>query len=194
MPPQERKVDVRAIVGALSAEPLRTYDDLAPRSPTAPPNAPGFYAWWQTPGALPGVPGSPHPSAPLELLYVGIAPRDARSQSNLRKRLSNHHRAAIGSSTFRFDLAAFLWEGSGWSPAWTDRPVLPAASLAELGDWQRDHLRVQWTECERPWLAEAGVVREMGPPLNRDHNLDHPFHSQVGEARDRLRSAARANR
>jgi hypothetical protein len=29
-------------------------------------------------------------------------------------RLGNHHRSAIGSSTFRLDLAAFLWESEGW--------------------------------------------------------------------------------
>jgi hypothetical protein len=42
---------------------------------------------------------------------------------NLRKRLANHHRAVIGSSTFRLDLAAFLWQSEGWRPAWTDRPA-----------------------------------------------------------------------
>ncbi|MBA3306819.1 MAG: hypothetical protein H0U25_12980 [Thermoleophilaceae bacterium] len=42
------------------------------------------------------MPGVPHPTEPVELLYVGTAPRDAKSKSHLRKRLGNHHRAAIG--------------------------------------------------------------------------------------------------
>lgn len=106
------------IVEALGLIPMRGYDDLAPRSAQGPPKASGFYAWWQTPAALPAVPGEPHPSEDLdlELLYVGVAPRDARSKSDLRKRLANHHRAAVGSSTFRLDLAAFLWEPMGWTP------------------------------------------------------------------------------
>lgn len=184
-------LETSALIKALRAGPMHVYDDLAARSRSAPPEVPGFYAWWQTPGALPGVPGSPHPSAPFELLYVGIAPRDGRSKSNLRKRLSNHHRAAIGSSTFRLDLAAFLWEEMGWAPEWTDRPVLSKEELNELGNWQREYLRVQWIEVQAPWLIEAEVVREMGPPLNREHNAHHQFYSEIGLGRGRLRRAAR---
>ena len=141
--------------------------------------------------ALPGVPGTPHPTAPLELLYVGIAPRDGASRSNLRKRLANHHRSAIGSSTFRLDLAAFLWEQRGWLPYWTDRPKLALDDIADLATWQRQHLLVQWREVPEPWLLEPGVVRKMRPPLNRDQNTTHPFYGEVGAARDRLRSTAR---
>jgi hypothetical protein len=141
---------IAEIVAALQATPMRAYDDVASRSLTAPGKVSGFYAWWQTPGALPGVPGTPHPAAPLELLYVGIAPQDATSKSNLRKRLTNHYRSAIGSSTFRLDLTAFLWQPRGWVPYWTDRPKLSDEHIAELAAWQR-----------------------------------------VGDARDRLRTAAR---
>jgi hypothetical protein len=107
---------------------MRLYDDLAVRSSTGPPTKRGFYAWWQIAGALPGVPGTAHPSAELELLYVGIAPKDALSMSNLRKRLAKHHRAAIGSPTFRLDLTAFLWGHAAGSPAgliarWPDHKV-----------------------------------------------------------------------
>jgi hypothetical protein len=73
------------VVAELTAVPFRHYDDLAARSPTAPPPTHGLYAWWQVSGALPGVPGVPHPTEELELLYVGTAPRDAKSKSDLRK-------------------------------------------------------------------------------------------------------------
>lgn len=182
---------VARIVAGLQAMPMRSYDDLAARSPTAPARASGFYAWWQRPGALPGVPGTPHPTAPLELLYVGVAPDSPTSKSNLRKRLANHHRSAIGSSTFRLDLAALLFERRGWTPYWTDRPKLADAHLDDLAAWQRRHLSVQWVEVPQPWLLEPGVVGTMRPPLNRDHNTTHPFYREVGSARDRLRRAAR---
>lgn len=178
------------IAAALQATPMWTYDDLASRSPTAPAKAPGFYAWWQTPNALPTVPGTAHPTAPLELLYVGIAPNNATSKSNLRKRLTNHHRSAIGSSTFRFDLTAFLWEQHGWAPFWTDRPKLPDQHMSDLAAWQRLHLSVQWVEVSQPWLFEVDVIRALRPPLNRGHNNSHPFYPQVGQARDRLRRVA----
>lgn len=180
------------IVAALQATPMRTYDDLASRSLTPPPKVPGFYAWWQTPGALPRVPATPHPTTPLELLYVGIAPQDATSASSLRKRLANHHRSAIGSSTFRLDLTAFLWERRGWVPYWTDRPKLSDEDVEELATWQRTHLFVQWLELSQPWRAEADVVSAMRPPLNREHNSSHPFYAEVGCARECLRRAARS--
>lgn len=185
-------MDAGAIVAALTATPMRAYDDLAARSPTAPPTVAGFYSWWQTPAALPQVPATPHQSEPLELLYVGIAPRSAASKSNLRRRLANHHRAAIGSSTFRLDLASFLWQDQRWTPQWTDRPKLPDEQLAALSHWQREHLVVQWVEVATPWLLEVDVVHAMRPPLNREHNAHHPFYEHVGGARDRLRAAARA--
>ncbi len=187
-------MDTAAIVAALQAQPFRSYDDLAAGSLIAPRKTHGLYAWWQATGALPGVPGTPHPTdITVELLYVGTAPKDATSKSNLRKRLGNHHRAAIGSSTFRLDLTAFLWQAKGWQPGWTDRPKLSDADLAALAIWQRHHLQVQWIECPRPWAFEAAVVNAMRPPLNCEHNADHAFYGAVGDARDALRAAARRN-
>lgn len=185
---------VDQVIAALTAQPFRGYDDLAARSPTAPPRTHGLYAWWQSPGALPGVPGTPHPTDPaLELLYVGTAPKDANSKSNLRKRLANHHRSAIGSSTFRLDLTALLWHVKQWTPYWTDRLKLPAPDIEALGDWQRAYLHVQWVECPQPWGIEEAVVHAMRPPLNRTYNRHHPAYETVGDARDALRLAARGN-
>jgi hypothetical protein len=187
-------VDAAEIVAALQTLPFRRYDNLAARSPTAPPETHGLYAWWQSAEALPGVSGTPHPADPdFELLYVGTAPKDGSSKSNLRKRLGNHHRAAIGSSTFRLDLTAFLWEVEGWQPGWTDRPKLSDRDIAALADWQSRHLHVQWVECPKPWDAERAVVHAMHPPLNRDHNQHHPAYASVGDARGALRDAARRN-
>lgn len=70
----------------------------------------GIYAWWMAPGAIAGVTGPAHPSEDLELLYVGIAPKDARSKATLRSRIRGQHLGGnIGSSTFRQSLAALLW-------------------------------------------------------------------------------------
>lgn len=67
-----------ALAAALSATALRAYDDRG-----------GVYAWWQSPNALPGVQAPAHPTAPLELLYVRIAPGRVGSSGNLRMRLSS---------------------------------------------------------------------------------------------------------
>jgi hypothetical protein len=187
-------VDPDDLVAALSTLPFKRYDDLAPRSSTAPPRAHGLYAWWQNAGSLPGVDGTAHPDdARFDLLYVGTAPDDAASKSNLRKRLGQHHRAQIGSSTFRLDLTAFLWQPHGWRPGWSDRPKLSDADMAALAEWQRMHLHVQWVETSDPWHAEKAVVLAMRPPLNRDHNQHHPAYALVGDARKLLRHASRSH-
>ncbi|MGE4427104.1 MAG: GIY-YIG nuclease family protein [Solirubrobacteraceae bacterium] len=187
-------MDTAHVIEALQRLPLHPYDDVAPRA-EGPPPAGGLYAWWQTAGALPGVPGlRPHTGDPgWELLYVGIAPRGPSSRGTLRRRLASHHGASIGRSTFRMTLTALLWKREDWSPSWTDRPTLAPQDLAALAAWQREHLAVQWVEHPQPWAVEREVIEAMCPPLNRDHNRGHPAHTAVGLARATLRQAAQAN-
>jgi hypothetical protein len=185
-------VDAADIAAALSALPMHGFDDLAVGSSSLPPREQGFYAWWQSPGALPAVTATPHPSAGLELLYVGIAPGRPGSPQNLRRRLAKHHRGAIGSSTLRFSLTAFLWRRERWQPTMASRAQLAGAADAALHDWQREHLSVQWVPVPSPWVLEAAVIALMGPPLNRAHNHGHPAFPAVGLARDALREEASA--
>jgi hypothetical protein len=74
-----------AAIVALTRGPLWSIEDA--RASTGIPHEHGFYAWWEIPGAIPGVPAPPHPSESFALLYVGIAPRDAVSKALLRSRL-----------------------------------------------------------------------------------------------------------
>ena len=183
------------IADARATLPMRDFDDLAVKARGLPPTEHGVYAWWQTPGALPGVTATPHPdSVDLELLYVGIAPEAADSASHLRGRLAKHHRGAIGSSTLRLSLAGFLWKREGWRPTYASRAQLSAAELLALQDWQRRHLSVQWVEVPRPWDIEPAVIALMRPPLNRSHNETHPEYDRVGRARDSIRDEAKTRR
>lgn len=145
---------------------------------------------------MPGVPTTPHRSEPVGLLYVGIAPRDATSGAELRSRLCKQHIGGnVGSSTFRFGLAALLWEQQGWVPrrAASGKYRLDADDNRALSQWQRAHLRVRWAVVPEPWLSEPSVVEQMEPPMNRDQNADHPFYTRMGAARDRFRAAASAD-
>ena len=55
------------------------YDIAEAKAAEGAPVAPGFYAWWSIRGAIPGVPAPAHPSEAFDLLYIGIAPKDAAS-------------------------------------------------------------------------------------------------------------------
>lgn len=157
------------------------------------PATTGFYAWWARPGAIEGVPLSPHPRHPdAALFYVGIAPARASSSQTIRSRvIGNHLSGNLGSSTFRFTLAALLRESLGFQPERrTTKVVLPPDQNAALSEWQREHLQVSWCFVPEPWLLEAGVIDLMEPPLNLADNGNHPFRATLRQARRSLRQAA----
>ncbi len=130
------------VIAELSAPPFRRYDDLAARSPAPPPVTHGLYAWWQVSGALPGVPGVPHLTEPVELLYVGTAPRDAKSKSHLRKRLGNHHRAAIGSICQACTTARLAVQSPTLRRAETEFDIGPRACVDDVAVSQAPPSRV----------------------------------------------------
>lgn len=186
-------MSVDEIVEQLQQVPVYSIPEA--KRPTGIPPEPGFYSWWSTPGALTNVPTTPHQSEPLGLLYVGIAPRDTASSARLRSRLCQQHIGGnVGSSTFRFGLAALLWEQQHWAPRMSGggKFKLDRVDNRALSDWQITHLRVRWAVISRPWDFENDVIAAMQPPMNRDHNEKHPFYESMGDARDRFRDAARA--
>jgi hypothetical protein len=186
-------VTVREIVGELQQAPVFSVADA--KRPTGIPTESGCYAWWCTPGAVPDVPTTLHPSEALGLLYVGIAPRDAESCARLRSRLCQQHIGGnIGASTFRFGLAALLWEQNGWTPrmSTSGRFTLDRRDNRALSQWQTSNLRLRWAVSPEPWDFEIDLIAAMQPPMNREHNEKHPFYECMGDARDRFRDAARA--
>ena len=153
------------------------------------PEKHGAYAWWMSPGAIAGVRGPSHPTEQFELLYVGIAPKDARSQTTLRSRVRDQHLGGnIGSSTFRQSLAALVFEDHGWTTRWSgSRTQLIPEHNRALSDWQRANLRLGWVERPRPWTVEGRVLALMQPPLNLAGNTSHPLYGRLKALRAKLR-------
>lgn len=181
-------VAVDDVVAALCSTPLPV-----PEAAEAIPKAPGLYAWWGRFGALPGISGPKHPTAPVQLLYIGIAPNGPTSAATLRSRVvGNHIRGTTGQSTLRRSLAALLVEQQGWHSRWTTRPVLVNRDELALSDWMAQTLHLTWAEHPEPWTVEADVIAELEPPLNQAENRSHPMHQFVAEARKRWREEARA--
>lgn len=159
------------------------------------PAAPGFYAWWSRRGALAGVPHISHPlDEEIALLYVGISPARETSRQTVRSRvLGNHLGGNVGSSTFRFVLAALLADVLQLQPYLRGAKVaLNADDNAALSAWQRENLLLTSSSCLRPWEIEPEVIRELAPPLNSSGNAAHAFYPAVRTARAEFRRRAGA--
>jgi hypothetical protein len=184
-----------AVASALQAPPIPVELVLAHRDLV--PASGGFYAWWSRRGAIAVVPHVPHPlDAELSLLYVGISPvRESSGQSVRSRVFGNHLRGNVGSSTFRFVLAALLIDELELSPYKRGAKVaLEPNDNAHLSRWLRENLKLTWCARARPWEIEAAVIGKLTPPLNSAGNATHPFFPRVGEIREafRRRAAARA--
>jgi hypothetical protein len=105
--------------------------------------------------------------------------------------IGNHLNGNIGSSTFRFVLAALLVDTLQLRPSLRGTKVaLDAIDNARLSAWQREHLLLTWSTRERPWELEQEVIAQLGPPLNSAGNPTHRFRRRVREARAELRRRA----
>jgi hypothetical protein len=165
------------------------------QSPELLPAVPGFYCWWSRRGALHAVPHIPHPlHDDVSLLYVGISPARETSRQTIRSRVTgNHLNGNVGSSTFRFVLAALLIDAIELHPYLRGTKVaLSAHDNARLSAWQREHLMLTSCPRERPWEIESEVIVQLGPPLNAAANAAHPFYATVRSARAEFRRRARA--
>lgn len=182
---------VRTIVQALQGPTLAVPEVLT--SPDLLPAAPGFYCWWSLRGALPALPHIPHPTnRDVSLLYVGISPARETSRQTIRSRvIGNHLNGNIGSSTFRFILAALLIDALELRPFVRGTKVaLEATDNARLSAWQRERLLLAWCAQERPWEVEGEVIAQLGPPLNSAGNTAHSFYPRVRASRAALRRRA----
>jgi GIY-YIG catalytic domain len=191
-PPPDQD-DVGAVVAALQRPAVPIVRLLEAREQL--PGAPGFYCWWSHRGAIAGLPHVPHPlERGLSLLYVGISPARESSRQTVRSRvLGNHLNGNVGSSTFRFVLAALLIDALELDPSLCGTKVaLSADDNGRLSGWQRQHLRLTSCARERPWEIEGEVIARLGPPLNSTANADHAFYPVVRAARAEFRRRARA--
>jgi len=185
--------EVRRIVQALQGPPLPIREVLT--SPELLPAAPGLYGWWSLRGALATLPHIPHPAnRDVSLLYVGISPANDTSRQTVRSRvIGNHLNGNVGSSTFRFVLAALLLDSLGLNPYLRGaKVVLSPDENGRLSAWQREHLLLTSYARQRPWEIEGEVIGQLAPPLNSAGNAAHPFYPVVRAARAELRRRARA--
>jgi hypothetical protein len=118
----------------------------------------------------------------------------ATSTQTIRSRvLGNQLNGNVGSSTFRFVLAALLLDELDLHPYLRGTKVaLSAQENERLSAWQRKHLLLTSRARKRPWEIEANAIGELALPLNLAGNAAHAFYPTVRAARAGLRRRAHA--
>ena len=193
--------DTRRVEQAIDAllHPVRLYsaaDCLCRPNPV--PASPGVYAWYfdEVPSGVP-VEGC-HRALGHTLLYVGIAPKEAKGSAvkpsirTLRQRMRDHFNGNAEGSTLRLTLGCLLSEalnvrlrrvGSGRRHTFTN----PGEII--LDKWMARHARVAWAAVEKPWVVEKSLLSTVSLPLNLQGN-NHPFVPTLRGSRRAAKQAA----
>lgn len=152
----------------------------------------GVYGWWFRRGSLPVPTAGTAECTEGCLLYVGIAPVNASSKSDLRNRLGNHIANDASRSTLRKALGCLLAEPLKLSFRVT-RTSNEGRTLyyglgegeARLSAWMEKHATISWIEHPQPWLLEPDALRMLTLPLNVSGNEHCKFSSVLHEMRTR---------
>lgn len=170
---------------------------LHPRTLTRPsdastsPKEKGIYGWYFSPGSL-SVPAAEYTATDgYELLYVGIAPKDALSRSLLRPRLVRHATGDASRSTLRLTLGVLLANELGLSLGiHQGRPNWGPDGEARLTRWLSEYARIAWAVDPTPWVAEDELLASATLALNVDGRSDD-FAKELKSRRAEARRAAR---
>ncbi len=165
------------------------------------PKAAGVYAWYfdEVPHDVPTNGCHTSPDGQV-LLYVGIAPKEAKtvtkpSTRTLRDRLRDHLVGNAEGSTLRLTLGCLLAEqldirlrrvGSGTRYTFTN----PGEIV--LDAWLAAHAHIAFAAVERPWEVERRLLSQLSLPLNLSGNVAHSFAAQLSLLRRaaKLKAAA----
>ena len=129
------------------------------------------------------------------LLYVGISPRDRDSTGDLRKRIHRHFSKNpsdnASRSTLRLSLGCLLSEKLDITLQHVDSRIHFNDGEKLLSEWMSLNAKVSWHTFRRPWEIEQEVIEQLSPPLNLQHNTQHPFYDYLHNLRTKKKNEAK---
>jgi hypothetical protein len=187
-------MNLRRIIESLQS-PSRLWrrSEILTRPCPVPPCA-GVYAWYfRDLSDVVSISGC-HSHKEHSLLYLGIAPSSCRSMATLLTRIPTHLRGNASGSTLRLTLGCLLSERLGLTLRKTGRTGRLTFGEGEriLSSWLDANAAVVWIKHGDPWRFESRLIRELGLPLNIEHNEHHPFYKHLRQIRQARRDAARS--
>ena len=158
------------------------------------PKSRGLYAWYfkEIPPFVPT--DGCIKKDKLNLLYVGISPKNNNSTQDLRKRIKTHFSGNAEGSTLRLTLGVLLENKSGFALRRVGSGKrLTFTHIGEqwLDNWMEQNAFVCWVEHQKPWQVEESIFKLVSLPLNirdNDHNL---FSQDLSKLRTLAKQRAR---
>ena len=130
----------------------------------------------------------------LNLLYVGISPKDKNSTQDLRKRIKTHFNGNAEGSTLRLTLGVLLENKSGFALRRVGSGKrLTFTHIGEqwLDNWMEQNAFVCWVEHQKPWQVEESIFKLVSLPLNIRDNAHNLFSQDLSKLRTLAKQRAR---
>ena len=130
----------------------------------------------------------------MNLLYVGISPKDKNSTQDLRKRIKTHFNGNAEGSTLRLTLGVLLENKSGFALRRVGSGKrLTFTHIGEqwLDNWMEQNAYVCWEEHQKPWQVEESIFQSVSLPLNIRDNTHNPFSQDLSKLRTLAKQRAR---
>ena len=130
----------------------------------------------------------------LNLLYVGISPKNKNSTQDLRKRIKTHFNGNAEGSTLRLTLGVLLENKSGFPLRRVGSGKrLTFTHIGEqwLDNWMEQNAFVCWEEHQKPWQVEESIFQSVSLPLNIRDNTHNLFSHDLSKLRTLAKQRAR---
>jgi len=114
-----------------------------------------------------------------------------KPNSSLNERIKNQHtNGNAEGSTLRFSLGCLLEDKLKIQLCQVEPKRFD--NEEKLTNWINENALIVWTLDDKPWLKEVDFIKKTSPPLNIQHNRQHPFCPSLirirAEARERAKS------
>jgi len=126
-----------------------------------------------------------------QLLYIGISPKDNKSNNNIRNRLRGHMNGNSYSSTLRLSLGCLLADELKITLKKHGSSLHFGKDEDKLSQWMSENAFVTFQLCNEPWSVEDEAINKLMLPLNLKDNTNSSFKEPLEKLRKHAKSIAR---
>jgi len=126
-----------------------------------------------------------------QLLYIGISPKDNKSNNNIKNRLRGHMNGNSYGSTLRLSLGCLLANELNITLKKHGSSLHFGDGEERLSEWISHNAFVTFQTCEEPWDVEEEAISTLLLPLNIRDNENSVFKKPLEAIRKNAKKMAR---